>query len=75
MTLDMLEKGETGLITAITHDNDGHWRKLASFGLLPGARVTMKQRWPAYVVQVGFTEVGLDRATAALIAVEKVISL
>ena len=67
MTLDRLPTGSTAEIESIEHDADGHWRKLASFGLLPGVQVLMLQRWPAYVVRAGMTDVGLDERTAKLV--------
>lgn len=67
MTLFELPKGQSNVISEIVHDTEGHWRKLAAFGLMPGATVKMMQRWPSLVVQVGRTEVGLDEVTAGLV--------
>lgn len=67
MTLRELKKGDHRPISDIVHDPEGHWRKLAAFGLMPGASVKMLQRWPTLVVQVGWTEVGLDEVTARLV--------
>jgi Fe2+ transport system protein FeoA len=68
MTLDRLPTRRTAEIEAIEHDEEGHWRKLASFGFLPGAKVEMLQRWPAFVVRIGMTDVGLDDRTARLVS-------
>ncbi len=70
MTLDKLQNGQTAVIESIAHDKDGHWRKLVCFGLLPGAEVHMCQRWPAFVIRVGMTEVGLDQTTAQLVTLK-----
>lgn len=70
MTLDALKRGHSAVITALEHDADGHWRKLVSFGVLPGATVKMCQRWPALVIRIGMTDVGLDEATARLVSVD-----
>jgi len=67
MTLAQLAKGQTRPIKEIVHDNDGHWRKLAAFGIMPGVSVTMLQRWPTFVVRIGRTEVGLDETTSSLV--------
>jgi len=67
MTLNELKRGELRPISEIVHDPDGHWRKLAALGLMPGADVKMLQRWPTLVVQVGRTEVGLDEVTSCLV--------
>ena len=67
MTLAELSKGDTGVIAEIVHDEEGHWRKLTAFGLMPGAHVQMMQKWPTFVVRVGRTEVGLDETTSSLV--------
>ena len=70
VTLDALKTGRTAVITRLEHDTDGHWRKLVSFGVLPGATVKVCQRWPAFVIRIGMTDVGLDEATARLVSVD-----
>ena len=67
VTLAELRRGETRTIKEIVHDNEGHWRKLTAFGMMPGASVSMLQRWPSFVVRVGRTEVGLDETTSRLV--------
>lgn len=67
MTLGDLAKGAEAVVTEIVHDEEGHWRKLATFGLMPGATVKMVQKWPTLVVRVGRTEVGLDQTTSRLV--------
>lgn len=74
MTLNELKKGEHRAISEIVHDTEGHWRKLAAFGLMPGANVKMIQRWPTFVVQVGRTEVGLDEVTSRLLILVEPVS-
>jgi Fe2+ transport system protein FeoA len=44
---------------------------LASLGLLPGVAVTVVQRWPAWVVRLGFAEVALDTELARQVRVER----
>jgi Fe2+ transport system protein FeoA len=67
VTLAQLEKGQSKVIKEIVHDAEGHWRKLAAFGIMPGATVSMLQRWPSFVIRVGRTEVGLDETTSSLV--------
>jgi DtxR family Mn-dependent transcriptional regulator/ferrous iron transport protein A len=43
--------------------------RLASAGILPGTEIRVVQRWPAFVVQVGYAELALDRETAAHVRV------
>lgn len=67
MTLAELRKGESKMIASIVHDQEGHWRKLTAFGIMPGSEIKMLQRWPTLVVRIGRTEVGLDDVTAKLV--------
>lgn len=69
MRLDRLPKDLEAVVTAV-ETGDGHWRKFMAFGIRPGARVTVTQRFPAFVVRVGHTQVALDRQAAALVSVE-----
>jgi DtxR family Mn-dependent transcriptional regulator len=45
--------------------------RLASAGVLPGAEITLLQRWPAFVLRLGYAELAMDRETARLIRVRK----
>jgi Fe2+ transport system protein FeoA len=67
VTLDQLRPRQPAIIAGIVHDESGHWRKLASLGIMPGETIEVRQRWPAIVVRVGLTEVGLDEQTAKLV--------
>lgn len=70
MTVTDLQKGETARVISLKHDREGHWRKLAAFGILPGALLELRQKWPGLVIGVGFSEIGLDEEIAKLIEVE-----
>jgi Fe2+ transport system protein FeoA len=67
--LDQLPKGVEATVTAVSQE-DGHWRKFMAFGIRPGARITVTQRFPAFVVRAGHTQVAIDRQAAALVTVE-----
>jgi Fe2+ transport system protein FeoA len=45
--------------------------RLASAGVLPGTAIRLIQRWPAYVVRIGFAELALDREAASHIRVRR----
>lgn len=45
--------------------------KLAALGILPGARVHLLQRYPAFVFRVGYGEVAVDEALARLVRVRR----
>ncbi|HWP30114.1 MAG TPA: FeoA family protein [Fimbriimonadales bacterium] len=70
MTITELHKGEKARVLSLKHDHEGHWRKLAAFGILPGALLELRQKWPGLVISVGFSEIGLDEEIANLIEVE-----
>ncbi len=43
--------------------------KLAALGILPGTRVRLVQRYPAFVFRLGYAEVAIDSALASLVRV------
>lgn len=70
MTLDTLALRGTAKVLTLEHDAEGHWRKLLSLGIAPGVQIEMVQKWPAFVVRIGHTEVALDLQTAKLVQVQ-----
>ena len=44
-------------------------RKLMALGITPGCTLTVEQRFPSYIVKVGYTRAALDRELAATIFV------
>jgi len=70
--LTQLRTGETARITRIRHDDDGHWRKLTALGVAPGAMVRLVQRFPTYVLQIGYSMIALDHTLASQIEVEPI---
>jgi len=39
--------------------------------VLPGAELTLVQRWPAFVLRIGYAELAIDREIAGLIRVRR----
>lgn len=58
------------MIAGINSNEAGMLQKLASLGLFPGREVKVAQKFPAYVLQVGYTLVAVDKEIAAHIEVE-----
>ncbi len=56
-------------VTALATENAGRLERLSALGLVPGARVVLRQRQPAVVILVGETELALDHSIAALVQV------
>lgn len=47
-------------IQAIGQDNRLRLARLATYGLIPGSRVRLMQKRPAYVIRIGETDLALD---------------
>ncbi|NLY55124.1 MAG: ferrous iron transport protein A [Firmicutes bacterium] len=67
--LTRLAPGTTARIAGIRSTNGTLINKLAALGVLPGLPLTLIQTYPAYLVQIGQTELALDRETARCIEV------
>lgn len=71
MTVKQLKIGDRATVSSIIQDTDGHWKKLAAFGIIAGIDLELRQKWPAFVIKIGATEIGIDSEVANLIEVEK----
>lgn len=69
ISLNALKQGASARVVQIRHDSQGHWRKLSALGIVPGATVRMVQRFPTFVVQVGYTLVAIDNELASQVHV------
>jgi Fe2+ transport system protein FeoA len=49
--------------------------RLAGAGVLPGAEVRVVQRWPAWVIRIGFAELAIDDVAARHVRVRREASL
>jgi Fe2+ transport system protein FeoA len=70
LPLTALQAGSTARIVHIVQDSEGHWRKLTALGIMPGAVVRLVQKFPSYVLQIGYTTLALDYQLTAQIEVE-----
>lgn len=57
------------VVASLDRATDHDRSKLMALGLIPGAELLLLQRFPSYVVQVGYTQLALDRETASVIDV------
>lgn len=71
MLLADLSTGEKGIISQIATDNPAILNKLMALGILPGMAVTMLQKSPSYVFQVGNTRITADDNIVASVLVRK----
>ncbi len=67
--LDTLRPGAVGAVSCLEEPWTSAAGKLAGLGILPGVRLHLVQRFPAYVVRLGRTELALDRELARHIRV------
>jgi len=66
-TLSLLKPGEQGIVTRIASLDITVVHKLRSMGVVPGTIITLKQRSPQYLIQVGEHHFALSQATAKAI--------
>lgn len=69
--LSHLRAGEEGSVAYIQSASPGRLERLASFGLMPGTTIKVKQTWPSMVVTIGETELAFDHETAEDIHVRR----
>jgi DtxR family Mn-dependent transcriptional regulator len=69
--LDRLPAGEEGrIVYVVSHDRD-RLARLTNLGVVPGARLRIQQKKPAFVLVIGETTVAVDPAIAGEIFVKK----
>jgi DtxR family transcriptional regulator, Mn-dependent transcriptional regulator len=69
--LSKLAPGAAGRIVHIVPREAGRLMRLASLGLVPGARLRLQQIWPAVVVRIGETTLALESDVAGEIFVKR----
>lgn len=70
VSLRELKPGDSAEILAIDSVDPARLLRLSALGLAPGSRIRLQQRWPAYVVWVGETQLSLDDEIARHILVD-----
>ncbi|MEW6309129.1 MAG: ferrous iron transport protein A [Bacillota bacterium] len=68
--LHQLQVGQEGQVLAVDRTRPGRYQRLAAYGLFPGARVRVEQRFPVLVVEVGHTHLAMEPEVAADVTVE-----
>ncbi|MGD8396493.1 MAG: metal-dependent transcriptional regulator [Candidatus Eiseniibacteriota bacterium] len=67
-----MQVGQGGAISLLGARRDGRLERLGALGLVPGVRIRLVQRRPAYVLQVAETEIAIDHELASEIYVRTV---
>jgi DtxR family Mn-dependent transcriptional regulator len=68
--LTTLQPGDEATVSCLDAEGSAV-AKLAALGILPGARVRLVQRYPAYVFRLGYGEVAIDETLAATVRVRR----
>lgn len=68
--LDELLDTNDGVVTGFNDISERAMRRLMAYGVVPGARFKLLQRRPAYILQVGQTELALESEIAASVCVD-----
>ncbi len=67
--LNDVEPGETVKVAYLTLTEEGRLNRLSSLGVLPGVKVTVEQKFPAFVVGLEETSLAMERDVAESIFV------
>jgi Fe2+ transport system protein FeoA len=67
--LTRLPKGAVATVVTLSDESAHERNKLMALGVIPGSQIRLLQRFPSYVIQLGYTQLALDKETAARIMV------
>ncbi len=70
LPLTALHVGEAGFVRDLHLHDHATAQKLLALGIVPGARLKVVQRFPTYVITIGFTQIAIDHHLARAIRVE-----
>jgi DtxR family Mn-dependent transcriptional regulator len=71
LALTMLKVGERGTVSCLQQPGSPAAWKLAAMGVLPGAALTVLQRYPAFVFRIGHAEFAVDSEMAQHVRVHR----
>lgn len=71
-SLDIFKAGENGKIMYMLTKDHPQLHKLMSLGITPGTIIKVHQVFPSYVVQIGETQIALEKEVARNIYLKKV---
>ena len=69
MPLSQMRKGQRGKIAYIHTNDEKMLKKIMAMGALPGLSITLAQRFPSYVFQIGQSQFAVDKSVADQIQV------
>jgi ferrous iron transport protein A len=68
--LSTVKVGQPQTVVSLRTQDQAVLQKLMAFGILPGSKLVLEQRFPSYIIMVGRTRTALDQETAQCIFVE-----
>jgi DtxR family Mn-dependent transcriptional regulator len=71
MTLAEMRSGESAVIAYLHSEDAADLRKLMAIGALPGTTITLKQRFPSYLIELGNSQFAVDEQMARQIHVRR----
>jgi DtxR family transcriptional regulator, Mn-dependent transcriptional regulator len=71
MPLSRLKPGENARVVYVLTRQHPQLHKLMSFGIVPGARIKVHQTFPSFVIQIGETQIALEKDIADGIHVKR----
>lgn len=69
--LTALAEGEHACITCLQQPGGVGAAKLSALGVLPGVELELIQRFPAYVLRIGYADIAVDDALAGCVRVRR----
>ena len=69
--LTVLREGECGCVTCLQLPDGPASAHLGALGVLPGVELELVQRFPAFVLRVGYAEIALDEVLAGGVRVRR----
>jgi Fe2+ transport system protein FeoA len=70
LPLTALRVGASGYVRELHLQDQMLAQKLIALGVVPGARLKILQRFPAYVIQIDFTQIAIDHHLAKAVRVQ-----
>jgi DtxR family transcriptional regulator, Mn-dependent transcriptional regulator len=64
-SLKELKRGQSGRIAYLHMDNPQRLQKLMAMGVLPGVAILVKETYPAFVFEAGYSQFAVDEEIAA----------
>lgn len=69
--LTRLRPGQKATVTCLQDPASARTYKLAALGILPGTHVELLQRYPVFVLRMGYTELALDAELAGRVRIQR----